>query len=348
MLNFCTLFNIGYLTRGLALYQSLEEKCPAFHLYVFAFDDVALQFFRNHPSSFPNLTVISLQEFESEALLAVKASRSTAEYCWTCTPAVILYCIDTFKLAHCTYIDADMYFYADPTVLIEEMGQQSVLISEHRYTKAYDQSAYSGIYCVQFMCFKNTPEGMQVLTWWRDRCIEWCYARAEDGKFGDQKYLDDWTTRFSGIHVMQHKGGGVAPWNIQQYSLGTDGILTEKATGKKWPLVFFHYHGLTFYTNHAIALCGALYELEPAVKQQLYNPYINNLVRLHADVRKKGLHSNVTAAAQPSPSTITWYLKFLWQAAMQVKNGKLPLFKLIFPNFSLHYHIYKIKHGVPD
>ena len=90
-------------------------------------------------------------------------------------------------------MDADLYFYQDPQILIDEIPKnKSVLITQHNYYPKYDQSKTSGIYCVQFMYFKNDNEGMKVLKWWRDKCIEWCYNRFEDGKFGDQKYLDDW------------------------------------------------------------------------------------------------------------------------------------------------------------
>jgi len=91
MLNFVTLFNSFYLSRGLALYQSLLKQCPDFHLYVVAFDDATFNYFKNHPKT--HLTVISLQQFEDDELKAVKPTRSMGEYCWTSTPSTILYCI---------------------------------------------------------------------------------------------------------------------------------------------------------------------------------------------------------------------------------------------------------------
>src|SRR4051812_41268317 len=119
-LNFCTLFNVNYLAKGLAMYDSLAANNSSFHLYVFAFDDITYQIVTDKKLS--NVTVIKLIDFESEDQLAVKPGRSVAEYCWTCTPFTIKYCIEKYQLDHCTYLDADLYFYADPQILIDEMG----------------------------------------------------------------------------------------------------------------------------------------------------------------------------------------------------------------------------------
>ena len=169
MYRYCTLFDSNYLTRGLAMYESLKEHSNEFHLYVFAFDDRSYDLLNR--LNYENITIISLSEFEDEELLRVKGDRTAAEYCWTCTPSIIKYSIETYNLDSCTYLDADLYFFSNPSVLIEEMSEKSVLITEHRYTPTYDQSATSGIYCVQFMTFKNNVSGLKVLNWWRDACM---------------------------------------------------------------------------------------------------------------------------------------------------------------------------------
>jgi hypothetical protein len=292
-LNFCTLFNSAYLARGLAMYESLNDVCPDFHLYIFAFDDATHRFFAD--KKFENITVVSLLEFEDDDLLRVKEDRTPGEYCWTSTSSTILFCLKKFQLNHCTYVDADMIFYHNPIVLFNEMGDRSVLITEHRYTPLYDQSATSGIYCVQFVTFKNDEAGMKVLQWWRDACIEWCYNRHEDGKFGDQKYLDDWTTRFAGVHVLKHEGGGVAPWNVQQYDIikSENGYLVRnRATSKISDLIFFHFHGLRFYAGDMVELTGSGYALRDDVRKNLYLPYAQWLFELGDDLIAEGEINN--------------------------------------------------------
>ena len=266
MYNYCTLFNSSYLTRGLAMYESLKKYSDKFHLYIFAFDGESYELLKK--LHLEHVTIVSLDEFEDEKLLSIKGDRSVGEYCWTCTPSIIKYSLESYNLSCCTYLDADLWFFSNPSVLIEEMNDKSVLITEHRYTKVYDQSAKSGIYCVQFMTFKNDTNGMIALSWWRDACIEWCFEKFEDGKFGDQKYLDNWVDKFKGIHVLQNLGGGVAPWNVQQYDLAN----------AKFKLIFYHFHDFKFLANNKIELGS--YNLRKIDIETLYKPYARHLEKI--------------------------------------------------------------------
>jgi hypothetical protein len=343
MTNFCTLFDSNYLTRGLALHESLAGVCPSYHLYVVAFDDICYEYLLK--TRLPSLTPISLKDFEDEKLKQVKSGRTTAEYCWTCTPSIILYCIEKFQLPSCTYVDADMIFYENPQILFDELADKSILISEHRYTRDYDVSATHGIYCVQFMYFKNDQNGLHALTWWRDRCIEWCFAYLEDGKFGDQKYLDDWQERFPGVHVMQNPGGGLAPWNIQQYLIDDKNgnlFITDKQKGTRLPLIFFHFHGLKFYTDDKVACCAALYELDKEVKETLYFPYIRLLLDTGERIVRSGFKLNPQGARQPSPGSGEVLFEYIKNVIFLMLKGRLPLFKKSLFMIGLHNHIYKL------
>lgn len=302
MQNFCTLFNSFYLSRGLALYNSLSKQDIDFHLYIFAFDDACYHVLRRLDLS--NATIIPLAEFETPELLSVKAGRTAAEYCWTCTSFTIWHSIHTYSLDHCTYVDADLLFFADPHVLTDEMRDKSVLITEHRYSREYDQTTLSGIYCVQFVTFKNTQEGLAVLDWWMKSCLDWCYARFEDGKFGDQKYLDDWTDRFKGVHVLEHPGGGIAPWNSKDYTyeIQSDKVYLRSRDGKKAPLVFFHFHDFRYCVGKSFRLTAEQYTLGNDVITVVYNAYLKDLANAESQVRA----IEPSAVFHENPMSLKW------------------------------------------
>lgn len=340
-LNFVTLFNSSYLSRGLVMYESLQKHCPDFHLYVVAFDDITYNYFQKYPQK--NLTAISLAQFEDEKLLSIKSTRSAGEYCWTSTASTILYAITQFNLDHCVYVDADMRFYSNPQVLFDEWGDKSVLITEHRYTPEYDQSKLSGIYCVQFVGFKNDKDGLETLHYWRNACIDWCYARAEDGKFGDQKYLDDWTARFKNVHVLKHLGGGIAPWNVQQYHFTEKNnriIGQEIATGKEFEAVFFHFHGLKFYDNDIVSLTHWEYELSSKVIELFFKPYVKTLM-LHKNAILKidaTINANGSSGEAPFKQLNFDALKKYYFEG--IKNSRRNIFGMYLFNKIKHHYFF--------
>ena len=274
--NFCTLFDSAYLSRALVMYESLKASDIDFYIYIFAFDDLCYEILKS--ISLENANIISLEMFENKDLLAVKESRSRAEYFWTCTSSIIEYVLTNFRVPSCTYIDADLFFYRSPRVLLEELsGAKSILITEHRYSflaRHYEQKR-AGRFCVQFITFLNTYDSKAVLSEWKTKCIDWCFDRYEDGKFGDQKYLDEWPGKCKNIQIMRHPGGGVAPWNIGLYRLLKDHnslYVIERNTGRKYDLIFFHFHFVRFMENKDIDL--GWNHIDKSVRELIYYPYV--------------------------------------------------------------------------
>ncbi len=281
---FCTYFDRNYLTRGLALYNSLRQHCKRpFVLWILCFDGETYDILAR--LDLPGVRLISQQEFEAgdEELLRAKANRSRIEYYWTCTPSLPLYVLRRNpEVDIITYLDADLYFYSDPQPIFDELGDGSILIHEHRYAPEYAHLAdTSGIYNVGWMSFRRNDNGLSCLHWWRERCLEWCYAHVEDGKFGDQKYLDDWPERFPGVVVLQDKGAGLAPWNIIQYRLEQ---INSRIVIDGQPLIFFHFHGFRCVHERVVKPAGYIYRLPSLAVPHLFLPYAAELLNLSRQV----------------------------------------------------------------
>lgn len=269
-----TLFDANYLVKAVAMARSLEALAGTkVRLTCCCFDERSKRVL--DALALPNVRTLALAELEhgDPELLAVKPTRTPTEYCWTSTPALLRYVLDaTPEIDELTYVDADLLFFSDPEPLFAEMGDASICITPHRYAPQYIAQEINGIYCVQWNTFRRDERGLTALDWWRERCLEWCYYRLEDGKLGDQKYLDDWHQRFAGVHVLQHKGGGLAPWNVPNYDVqcgGSHGVLVDDD-----PLVFFHYHRVRLRRRGAADWRPPGYEIGENVYELVYAPYL--------------------------------------------------------------------------
>jgi len=242
---FCTYFDRNYLVRGLTLYRSLLKHAAPFTMWVLCFDDFTYTVLCNLNQ--PNLKPIRLSVFENEdiALLNAKKDRSTVEYYFTCSPSLLLYILNNWpEVDVLSYLDADLFFYSSPDPIYQEFGDASILIIPHRHpAEAQHLEKSFGIYNVGLLTFRNDQYGLECLQWWRERCLEWCYDRSEDDRFADQKYLDDWPSRFQHVVVANNKGANLAPWNWARYKIE---IRDNAATVDGEPLIFYHFHGLKF------------------------------------------------------------------------------------------------------
>ncbi|HEX5058467.1 MAG TPA: hypothetical protein VFV99_03860 [Kofleriaceae bacterium] len=286
--HFCTFFDKNYLSRGLALYESLRAHAGDFRWYVLCLDDEAHRYLSER--ALPEVVLVKRSELEAAdpALAATRPTRSLVEYYFTITPAWVCYVLATYDLDIVTYVDADFRFFSSPEPLFTELGDKSVGVVEHRFPPARAHLEKWGRFNVGWLSFRNDEQGKACAAWWRERCIEWCYDRIEGDKFADQKYLEQWPRLFSQLAILQHKGVSVAPWNLEPEKLRID---AGRTMIDDQPLICFHYHGF----KHVV---GPLYEtglrafglrLDDTLRTALFAPYLTELLSHEARLARAGI-----------------------------------------------------------
>jgi tetratricopeptide (TPR) repeat protein len=283
---YCTYFDRNYLVKALALFESLNEhEENEFEVFAICMDEITRVILT--ALAIPNVTPIPMHLIEERdfPLLATKQDRSIVEYYWTATPSIILRILERHpEIEILTYIDSDLYFYSSPTPIFDELGNRSVLIHGHRFPPRLLHLEEYGKYNVGLLCFRQNDAALEVLHWWRDRCIEWCSGYPEGGKFGDQAYLNDWPARFGQVAVLENIGAGVGPWNQEQYSyrIGDDGgVLVQEI-----PLIFYHFHSLAFCNPDVVVPAKILdYKLREEIIRLCFLPYFHALSRSIRSVR---------------------------------------------------------------
>lgn len=262
MEHYVTLFDSFFLPQGLALHRSMQRHAGSHTLWMICVDEEVFEVLTR--LQLPNVQLLQLGQLETAELLGVKPSRSRGEYCWTLTPFAPRFVMDRAPgVKRVTYLDADLFFFDSPQLLLQELEDsgKSVLITEHAYAPEYDQTKLAGRFCVQFMTFENNEAGAKVMRWWQEKCIEWCFNRYEEKRFGDQKYLDEWPELFgSEVHILKQTMKTLAPWNVRMFEAAGGGSLSP---------VFYHFQELRIiapnrvmlYTGYRIGNCGmALYD----------------------------------------------------------------------------------------
>lgn len=325
--HFCTYFDFNYSSLGLSLYESLRRHAPAFCLWVLCLDDEAHALLSR--LNLPDLRLIRLAEFEEgdDALLAAKANRSLVEYYFTCTPSLPRYVLARDSSVDLvTYLDADVFFYANPERIFTEIGTASVAIVGHRFSHLLGHLEENGIYNVGWLTFRRDENGLACLQWWRERCLEWCYLRHEPGRYADQKYLDSWPWRFRNVKVLTQKGANLAMWNLANYEIT---CRQGRVYADDEPLVFFHFHGLRRPRKWIFNMSAPYYQVSPTriISHHIFIPFVGTLVRIERELDIGPRPGSRLVTAESGHTTDTFFER--------VRFGAHLLFQVLRRNYLL-------------
>ena len=163
MLNrvYCTYFDHNYLPRGLALYHSLQRHAAGARLWVLCLSDAC---YRTLVAlDLPNLIPRWLTDFEATdpGVAATRPTRSMIEYYFTCSPAWMLFVLNNEPDAEwVTYLDGDLYFFAWPDPIYDEMKDAAFGIVPHRFTKRLADHRRFRIYNVGWVSVRRATKAL--------------------------------------------------------------------------------------------------------------------------------------------------------------------------------------------
>lgn len=273
---YCTYFDAAYAARARVMLESLRAVGEAAPVVAVCFDDEAQEAVRH----VPGVTAVPLAELEARypQLAAVKDDRSRIEYLFTSTPFVMSYTLAlASEGAWVTYLDADLWFAANPAPLYEELGSTQVGLIRHDYAPRNTHYERFGVYNVGWVSLRKSDGGSSVARWWALQCSQWCFDYVSGDKFADQGYLNHFAKICPDLAEIEDPGANLAPWNLgtRRISVGVDGaVLSDGA-----PLLFVHFHGLRrvgrryFPSNSVFGVAP-----NPIVRNRLYLPYVRALV----------------------------------------------------------------------
>jgi len=272
-MNFCTKFDHRYLDRGLVLYESLQRWAPGSILHVLALSEECARFLEG--LALPRVRVTRTQDLLEIAprLASAQRDRNKASFVFTQTPFLVLR-----ALLHVpggdslVYIDADTCFFSPPDAIISAAHYYDVCLTRHNFAPHWQPTELFGEFNTGWVGFRNTPAAKACAEWWGERCLEWCHDRPEDGKFGDQKYLEGFQSLGVKVHVFSEPGVNCAPWNAS-------GRCFTAIDGKTYvdgaDLVHFHFSLLEKINPFCVAprLRQQLVRRAQGIKRHVYSPY---------------------------------------------------------------------------
>ncbi len=280
--HYVTYCDKNYLVRAVALARSLEaHESKAWKLYVVCCDELTRNLLTT--LNLDGVVPIPLSDIERvfPQLDSCKHDRDLREYYWTLTPIVVRHILNTVpEASSCTYLDSDTLFFSDPQPVFDEFRGHSVLIHEHRFQRSMfdDYNPYIfGRFNVGLMSFRRDIRGLKVLDWWQERCLEWCYARIEEERFGDQKYLDKFPQLFEGVCILENIAAGTGPWNHENYRFDKHPQGCTTIDGE--PLIHYHFHGLTICSRDVYVGFRFFYPIERNTLRSVYLPYLDALTQ---------------------------------------------------------------------
>lgn len=291
---FCTIITESHLAWACTLYASIKNQIPDALLSVLVVDGhkEALQQGRIFPEG---ITIVCLDALKGDAVgdaIMAKYAQKPDELRWSLKSIFMLHLLHSYEKV--LYCDCDLFFFSDPTFLIDSLNENSILLTPHwrNSVAAQDITNYNlllnaGLYNAGFIAANRT--GGAALAWWAANCLTICVKDPCNGQYVDQAHLNLMPIYFEGVHVLKHQGCNVANWNISECRRTVQGDRTV-LINDRYPIVFIHFTKsmvVGVLSGKDPDLTAFLEQFNSTLKQ--YDSRLDLIARGHAELEQQRL-----------------------------------------------------------
>ena len=149
------------------------QHCNDFLFFVFALDDAAYKTLEN--AKLKRVVVKRFEDIVDDEQREAREGRNKMEQILTCRPAMPMYCLATVGLEEVTMIDADCFFFYDPTPIYREIdrGRYDIAITSHHFPPHLAwRYKKNGLFNAGWIYFRAQPPTAFCLDNWRRQCME--------------------------------------------------------------------------------------------------------------------------------------------------------------------------------
>ena len=132
-----------------------------------------------------------------------------------------------------------------------------------------------GKYQAGFVGAKNDHKALDVLNWWKARCLEWCSEeQGHKDRWGDQKYLDKIPELFDNVKISDHLGVDAALWN----TVNNLNITGNDVYVNNHQLLCYHFCNMVIFNEREYDLWKwPNWHVDRQLLEYIYKPYIKGL-----------------------------------------------------------------------
>lgn len=280
-----TICSNNYLAQAKILCDSLLQFNPDYKMVIGLCDEKIDDI---DYDSFQNVQVVSLAEINLDVFDDIISKYDIIELNTSIKPSFFKYFIQEYpELKSVVYLDPDIQVFDTFDVLDSYLLHDDILLTPHIFKPipvddllpAENLFLNYGIYNLGFLALNpKSSNVIQFLNWWEERTLKIGYNRVSEGLFVDQLWINLVPLFFDKVKVLPTYGLNVAPWNLHERSIFSDG--SKYKMEDETSLCFFHFSNYNYLNPTALSKYYNRYDAAIAspVILKLYKQYHDKLL----------------------------------------------------------------------